>query len=232
MCSSLDNTDRNDQSTNSISLNRAIDCLNQCMILCYESHDDQKRNYLDTARVLLAYVWLEQNNPTQVLNLADQMLNGKPLSSDDKNVYMTSMRQRATMRLYAFEALSLMGRSTEAKNYLHDPELKLPDGDDCNSSLAAQLISVDMTKKKQLNQGELKRMNHAKAAIQIFSANANLATGNVDSAGNEARSACAILANDDEGMNDARGAAHTTLIESLIYDGKVSEAVKVAKSLK
>lgn len=232
MRSSHDNTDRNDQPTNSISLNRAIDCLNKCIILCDASNNDQKRNYLDTARVLLAYVWLEQNNPTQVINLADQMLNGKPLSSDDKNVYVTSMRQRATMRLYAFEALSLMGRPGEARNYLtNDPELKLL-GDDCNSSLAAQLISVDMTKKKQLNQGELKRMNHAKAAIQIFSANANLATGNVDSAGNEARSACAILASDDEGMNGVRGAAHTTLIESLICGGKVTEAVKVAKSLK
>jgi hypothetical protein len=205
--------------------------LNQCIILCNASNDEQRRDYLDTARVLLAYVWLEKNSPTQVVHLADQMLNGKPLSStEDKNVYVNSMRQRATMRLYACEALSLMGHPSEAQNYLSDPELNLLDND-CNTLLAAQLTSVDMTKKKQLNQGELKRMNHAKASIQISSANANLATGNVESAEKEARSACVILANDEEG-NVLRVAAQKTLVESLICGGKVSEAVKVAKSLK
>merc|ERR1740136_449642 len=62
-------------------LPRALDCLNRCLRLCAKHSptsppppppiDDP---YRESARVALAYVWMELNNPAPVVRLADRVL--------------------------------------------------------------------------------------------------------------------------------------------------------------
>lgn len=230
--STFESQNRTESASHSLSLSRAFDCLNRCIILCSDDDDDdQKRGYLEAARVLLAYVSLEQSNPSQVINLAEVMFKEKPLSSlDDKRLRKISLRRRATMRLYACEALSMMGISNEGEHYLNNPD---PNNSDSfnPSTLAAHLAAIDTTKKRQLNQAQLKRLNRATASIQLFSSNVNLVSQNVGNAEEEARSACSVLV-DEAGMNDLKDAANNSLIQALVCGGKVAEAVKVAKGLK
>jgi len=141
---------------------------------------DLKESCRESARVALAYVWMELNNPATVMRLADQVLNAPPLNhriststtttttpsttpptsfspsevnhSTDNNVAATptivettnnnstkeiesvaSRRRRATMRIYACEALCMLGNSTRALQYLlvhSSSEVKIPPDDD------------------------------------------------------------------------------------------------------
>jgi hypothetical protein len=292
-----------DMAFNLQSLTRAVECLNQCIILCsgdsdndsdnkeghmnkntntnantntnYHTNNDRKKGYyLESARVLLAYVLLELNKPSEVIKIAELMLKKeKPLYSsnsagtgaitrrNDRNgrrdYCINSLRRRATMRMYACEALYMLGNPSEGLHYLNDDFTLNHDGDTTSGSssnsientclLAAHLATVNVpqnTKKQlKLNQDEIKRLKHAKASIQISASMSNLSLGNIGKAEEEAHSACNILHN-ETGMNanmnananvntrNLKDAAYSSLIQSLICGGKIADAVQVARNLK
>lgn len=191
---------------------------------------------MESARVLLAYVWIELNNPSQVVQLAEVMLKEKPLcsSKNSKNHSGISLRRRATMRMYACEALCMLGIPSEGLNYLNsDSEPKNVDTDSGNNvnELAAQLARVDIMRKKRLNQGEIKRLKHAKASIQISTAMTKLSLNDVSKAQDDAQSACSMLHN-EVGMKELKANAYSSLIQSLICGGKIAEAAQLARNLK
>lgn len=231
--SSSDKTNSNEiMPANSLSLNRAIDCLNKCIILCTTNGTNNHR-YLEAARVLLAYIWLEKNNPSQVIQLADLVLKEEtPSSVDDKNFFMISQRRRATIRMYACEALSMMGMANESLKYINDLDsMKESDNDQDLSLIVSHLAGIDASKMKNLNQDEKKRITHAKVSIQIAKANTQLITGDFEHSIQESQSACNNIV-DEIGMSSLKSAARSSLIQSLICSGKITEAIKEAEALK
>lgn len=105
-------------------LTTAVTCLTRCMALCQESpfpSSDMKKKILESARVSLAFVWLELNNPAPVACLADAVLREElPTNQSDRTI---SQRLRATIRLYACEAMTLMGNPRGGLKYLPDDQV-------------------------------------------------------------------------------------------------------------
>jgi hypothetical protein len=90
------------------------------MALCHEFSDpsDFHKKILESARVSLAFVWLELKNPAPVACLANVVL-GQELPTKERDKVI-SQRLRATMRLYACEAMALMGNVREGMKYIPD----------------------------------------------------------------------------------------------------------------
>lgn len=98
----------------------AVTCLTTCMALCHESTSpsDSHKRILESARVSLAFVSLELNNPAPVTCLADAVLREDlPTTESHRTI---SKRLRATIRLYACEAMTLMGNPRGGLKYLPD----------------------------------------------------------------------------------------------------------------
>lgn len=98
----------------------AVTYLTRCMALCHElpKQSDFCKRILESARVSLAFVWLELNNPASVVCLADVVLS-EELPTEQSELAI-SQRHRATIRLYACEAMSLMGNPKGGLKYLPD----------------------------------------------------------------------------------------------------------------
>ncbi len=230
---------------NTHSLSRAVDCLNRCILCCScdgnKSDNGGKKVYLESARVLLAYVWMELNNPSQVIHVAEVMLNEKPLPSHNGESYcVKSLRRRATMQMYASEAYRMSGIPSDAMRYLNLFVSEQCGGGGSGSGsgsdfedLTAHLAAVDVKVKDndQLAPSAMKRLRHARASIKISTAMTNLSLGDVQKARVESQSVFDSLSN-GAGMNDLKSAATSSLIQSLICEGRVSEAVQIAKNLK
>lgn len=102
----------------------AVTHLTKCMALCHEIPypSDIHKRMLESARVSLAFVWLELNNPAPVACLADAVLREElPTNDSDRAI---SQRLRATIRLYACEAMTLMGNPRGGLKYLPDDLVK------------------------------------------------------------------------------------------------------------
>jgi hypothetical protein len=201
------------------------------VILC-SANDERHKRYLESATVFLAYSWLEQNNPLQVINLADSLLKEESLSSESNQFSVQSRRRRATMRMYACEAFSMLGMADKGLRYLRDDNDSNSPSDEHTHLLASHLASVVQSKKKQLSQSEFKRLNNAKAAVQLSSSMSYLSLGNVDMAQNKARSACSFTSHSNAPVDQTYLSAQSVLVQSLICGGSVSEALEVAKTLK
>lgn len=97
---------------------KGIECLNNCISLCIQKPNDYV-SCLESARVALAYIWMEVGNPVAVLQLANEVLD-IPIPEkeiDDIEVQLSNQR-RATMRLYAFEAMCLIGDANSGFKFL------------------------------------------------------------------------------------------------------------------
>ena len=69
---------------------------------------------LESARVSLAYVWLEMNNLHSVIRLSELVLSESPISAFDGRTEDTfecpaSQKRRTTVRMYACEAMRKLG---------------------------------------------------------------------------------------------------------------------------
>ncbi len=100
-------------------LSKALSYVTKCIALCHKGHQKPSHyiRLLEPARVSLAYIWMELNNPAPVTRLADLVL-GEPLPEDDDEKKMESQGLRATIRMYACEAMSLMGNPKGGLKYL------------------------------------------------------------------------------------------------------------------
>jgi len=87
-------------------LTRALFCLNTCIWLTNVSsaggHDvnEEDKNCVESGRLLLAYVWLELNNPASALKEADAVIN----ASDHGQFKYDRERRLALAQAYANEA--------------------------------------------------------------------------------------------------------------------------------
>jgi len=88
-------------------LSRARHCLNECLDLC-RNNNCQDISCLESARVALSYVWLELNNPTYTLQLTELVLGAPDVAPHNSKEYFLSRRRRATARIYAHEAMSML----------------------------------------------------------------------------------------------------------------------------
>lgn len=118
-------------------LAKALDCFMACISHCYKNNE-QHADHLESARVSLAYIWMELNNPAPVIRLADLVLgtpmkemgmpssNGNDNDSDTdrgggNNAYesiLLSKRRRVMMKIYACEAMCLLGNPQGGLGYL------------------------------------------------------------------------------------------------------------------
>ena len=110
-----------DASTPSDLLSKAMSYTNKCITLCHKNHSKLK-SFLEPARVVLAYIWMELNNPAPVMRLADLVL-AEPLPDHDNRSKSESQGLRAAIRMYACEAMSLMGNPKGGLKYLSREEV-------------------------------------------------------------------------------------------------------------
>mmetsp|Transcript_10791 Transcript_10791/g.13655 ORF Transcript_10791/g.13655 Transcript_10791/m.13655 type:complete len:230 (+) Transcript_10791:71-760(+) len=228
-----------DLAFNTHSLSRAVDCLNQCILCCSsdgdKNGDEMKKGYLESARVSLAYVWMELNNPSQVITLAEVMLNEKPLfSADGKNHCVISLRRRATMRMYAFEAYQMSGIPSDAMRCLDAFVSEQGGGSNSGGEeLAAHLAAINVKGRdnEQLTHNAMTRLKRAKASVQLSTAMTKLSLGDIERAREEAQTAFESLSH-EPGMSDMKRAACSSLIQALIYEGKLWKAAQIARNLK
>lgn len=97
---------------------KGIECLNNCISLCIRKPNEYI-SCLESARVALAYIWMEAGNPVSALRLANEVLNEPVMKKemDDEDVMLSNQR-RATMRLYASEAMCLIGDAYSGFKFL------------------------------------------------------------------------------------------------------------------
>jgi len=122
---------RNQHDLNFNPIAKALDCFMACIAYC-NKNNEQHQDHLESARVSLAYIWMELNNPAPVIRLADLVL-GAPLkqvvSSNDNDgatggydntheFILLSQRRRVMMRIYACEAMCLLGNPRGGLGYL------------------------------------------------------------------------------------------------------------------
>lgn len=190
------------------------------------------RELVESSRVLLAYLWLELNEPNQVMNLAKLTLKEDPiLCGNDNTDCVFSLRRRATMRMYASEALSILGiPSSDDLTILNENDANI-NAIIHNSNVMATCISaIKSTNHQQFNDVEIKRLENATTSIQISSAMSKLSLGDVDSAIGLSQHFCRKLASETY-VNDLKHDGFATLIQSLICSGRVVEAAQLAKTL-
>lgn len=97
---------------------KGIECLNKCISLCIRKQNEYT-SCLESARVALAYIWMEVGNPVSTLQLANEVLNEPVVEKDAENVdVQRSKQRRATMRLYASEAICLIGDANSSFKFL------------------------------------------------------------------------------------------------------------------
>lgn len=98
---------------------KGIECLNNCISLCIQKPNEHV-SCLESARVALAYIWMEVGNPVSVLHLANEVLDISipEKETDDVEEVQLSNQRRATMRLYAFEAMCLIGGANSGFKFL------------------------------------------------------------------------------------------------------------------
>jgi len=116
--------------TSSNPLSRALYSLNRCISLINESFEhntfegSSNSDVEETAKVALAYVWLELNEPLSVVQIANTVLQTQPFSNcedqDDDKKIPESLRRRLTLRLYACEAMHILGNPEKARIFLMD----------------------------------------------------------------------------------------------------------------
>ena len=104
-------------------LSNALTYVTKCIALCHKFHGKPVhfKKYLEPARVLLSYIWMELNNPAPVIGLADVVLS-EPLSENESEK-AASQRHRATIRMYACEAMSRMGNPEGGLSYFQPGEV-------------------------------------------------------------------------------------------------------------
>lgn len=97
---------------------KGIECLNKCISLCIRKQNEYT-SCLESARVALAYIWMEVGNPVSTLQLANEVLNEPIVEKEveNENVQLSKQR-RATMRLYASEAMCLIGDANSSFKFL------------------------------------------------------------------------------------------------------------------
>jgi hypothetical protein len=110
-----------DASSPSDLLSKAMSYTNKCITLCHKNHSKLK-SFLEPARVALAYIWMELKNPAPVMRLADLVL-AEPLPDHDDRTKSESQGLRAAVRMYACEAMSLMGNPKGGLKYLSREEV-------------------------------------------------------------------------------------------------------------
>lgn len=116
-------------------LSRAIDCLTQCLRF-YNQSDEidlptavpekmKRLSVLESARVSLAYVWLELNNLHSVIRISELVLGESPIcaytdgegaideKAEDPFECPASQKRRTTMRMYACESMRKLGTFSE-----------------------------------------------------------------------------------------------------------------------
>lgn len=116
--------------TSSNPLSRALYSLNRCISLINESFEhntfegSSNSDVEETAKVALAYVWLELNEPLSVVQIANTVLQTQSFSNfedqDDDKKFPESLRRRLTLRLYACEAMHILGNPEKARIFLMD----------------------------------------------------------------------------------------------------------------
>lgn len=116
--------------TSSNPLSRALYSLNRCISLINENFEhntfegSSNSDVEETAKVALAYVWLELNEPLSVVQIANTVLQTQPFSNcedqDDDKKIPESLRRRLTLRLYACEAMHILGNPEKARIFLMD----------------------------------------------------------------------------------------------------------------
>jgi hypothetical protein len=112
-------------------LAKALDCFMACISYC-NKNNEQHQDHLESARVSLAYIWMELNNPAPVIRLADLVL-GAPLKQEvssngsdgaigghvnARESILLSQSRRVMMRMYACEAMCLLGNPQGGLGYL------------------------------------------------------------------------------------------------------------------
>ena len=85
-------------------LTRALFCLNTCIRLKNDGiaggGNEEDENCIESARVVLAYVWLELHNPILAMKETDAVIHGP----DNKNFQLDRNRRLAIAHAYAHEA--------------------------------------------------------------------------------------------------------------------------------
>lgn len=219
------------------SLHGAVECLNQCILLCAidgdNANQNQIRELIESSRVLLAYVWLELNEPNQVIHLADLTAKDDPLPCrSGKGQCVFSLRRQATMRMYACEACSMLGIPSGDLALLYDNDAEFNAVMKGKDSVATDLSAIDLTNKhRQSVDSEVKKLHNATASLQISSAMSKLSLNDVDNALELTHYVCRKLTSEAE-SNDLKHDAFSSLIQSLVCGGRIAEAVQLAKSLK
>jgi len=219
-------------------LSRVVDYLNQCIYLCTDEGinmpKSRKKDYLESARVSLAYVWMELENFASVIKLADLVLKEESLTTDScgDDVPLISIRRRSIMRMYACEAMCKLGTPSEGLKYM----ITVQPQHDTTLSAAHFLAMIDGSKKdgndshKPLTPDELTRLNHARASIHICNAMTSLSLGEIELAEEQAKSALNCLTN-HASDNYMCHVAKAALIHALLCGGKVENAIKFAKTI-
>ncbi len=143
--------------------------------LCSPKNERHKK-YLESARVSLAYLWMELNNPAPVIRMADTVLAVPLESSDsigyDENEFVSSQRRRAMIRIYACEAMCLLGNPEGGLRYLKNGKTDVELSSEVDRIVEA--ILAGQSQNDELASFALK------ASIHLSIAGANAFLGNYD----------------------------------------------------